>query len=82
MVRCTQCSLQTLQKPLQPFGYVECILLGVFEYVIIGISFFSYLGTHAVKAMMIVISPRQLHICYRTCYAAIAIIKRMNGHKP
>jgi hypothetical protein len=73
---------QAAEKPLHPRRHIERPLLGALEDVVVLLSLDADLRRHAVKALRTLLRARQLPVRDRARDAPVAVIKRVDGHKP
>ena len=75
-------SPEAAQKPIHPRRGVHRCLLRPLEDVVVGRPLLPDLRRHAVEALGAVLGTRQRHVGDGAGNTAIAIVKRMDGHKP
>src|SRR6266566_2934513 len=73
---------KTTEKPVQPIGDVERATLGSLKDVVVGFALLSDLRGHAVEALRALLRPRERQIGDRTRDSSVAVLERMDGHKP
>jgi hypothetical protein len=73
---------QAPEEPLQPGGAIQITFLCCHQTIVILFALALNLGRQAVKALRGLFSARQRHVAHGTRDPSIAILKRMDSHKP